>query len=319
LNDASQSAGRRAASEYLSQLLLKPGPYRRAWERHVVRSRHGVINQLAVAEVLARHLSAQQPSVAGAIQPHQLKDTVSRALSGRLLSRPALELFIDAFGFTEPESDRLRKLWNGTGAIRVLSGSGAVPQQSELTIQQVLGPRRHQTLTMHDHVHVDAGGRMERVRTLQVIEATMAGTDRVPYLYDTSSLTVAAGEGCAGLSGELRQLSDSVFATEILLARPLGLGETTTIEYTTTFRFAGDLADPREREYRRGVLASLENYDLRVEFHQDRLPAALWWVTWDGVDGPVLTEERVQLDSLHAAQRYLRSLQRTVVGFRWQW
>jgi hypothetical protein len=290
----------------------------------VVRSRHGVINQLAVAEVLARYQSAQNVpaqylAAAASIQPHQLKDTVSRALSGRLLSRPALELFIDAFGFTDDEADRLRKLWNGTGAIRVLSGSHAVPQQSELTIHDALGPRRHQTVTMHDHVHVDADGRIERVRTLQVIEATMADTDRIPYLYDTSSLTVEAGEGCAGLSGELRQVGEDVFATEILLARSLGLGETTTIEYATTFRFPGNLADPREREYRRGVLGSLENYDLRVEFHADRLPAAVWWVSWDGVDGPALTEDRVVLDSLHAAQRYLRSLQRTVVGFRWRW
>lgn len=298
--------------------MLKPGPYRRSWERHVVRHRHGVINLLAVSEVLARHQSAAGPP-SDPVRPHQLKDTVSRALSGRLLSKPALELFIGAFGFTQDEADRLRKLWNGTGAIRVLSGSHAVPQQSELTIKEALGPRRHQTLTMHDHVRVDADGRIASVRTMQVIEATAADTDRIPYLYDTSSLTVDAGDGCAGLSGELRQLSEDVFATEILLARPLGLGETTTIEYTTTFRFPGNLDDPREREYRRGVLGSMENFDLRIEFHPDRRPARLWWVTWDGVDGPMLTEEPVLLDSLHAAQRYLRSLQRTVVGFHWHW
>lgn len=329
MSDTTQPAGRRAASDYLRQLLLKPGPYRRAWERHVVRSRHGAINQLAVSEVLARHLSARDKpagpggpnvqSALGAVQPHQIKDTVSRALSGRLLSKPALELFIGAFGFTQDEAERLRKLWDGTGAIRVLSGSHAVPQQSELTIQQVLGPRRHQTLTMHDHVHVDADGRIASVRTMQVIEATAADTDRIPYLYDTSSLTVEVGEGCAGLSGELRQLREDIFATHILLARPLALGETTTIEYTTTFRFPGNLSDPREREYRRGVLGSMENYDLRIEFHPGRLPSALWWVTWDGVDGPMLTQEPVTLDSLHAAQRYLRSLQRTVVGFHWHW
>jgi hypothetical protein len=323
-----QSAGRRAASDYLNQLLLKPGSYRRAWERHVVRSRHGSINQLAVSEVLARYLSARKASRVlmasaafgpGTVQSHQLKDTVSRALSGRLLSRPALELFIAAFGFTEDESDRLWKLWNGTGAIRVLSGSHAVPQQSELTIKQAFGPRRHQTLTMHDHVHVDADGRIARVRTLQVIEATVADTDRIPYLYDTSSLTVEVGQGCLGLSGQLRRLGEDVFATEIMLARSLGLGETTTIEYSTTFRFPGNLTNSREREYRRGVLGSLENYDLRVEFHPDKLPAQLWWVAWDGVDGPILTEEPMTLDRLHAVQRYLRSLQRVVVGFRWLW
>jgi hypothetical protein len=312
-----QSDGRRAASDYLRQLLLKTGAYRDAWECRVVRSRPGTINQLAVSDVLARYLSAS--GRATAILPHQLKDTVSRALSGRLLSKPALELFIAAFGFSADEADRLRKLWNGTGSIRVLSGSHALPPQAERTIEEVLGPRRHQTLTMHDHVHVDAEGRIASARTMQVIEASVADTDRIPYLYDTSSLTVEAGEGCAGLSGDLRQLGDEVFVTEILLARSLGLGETTTIEYTTTFRYPGNFDDQDERQYRRGVLGSLENFDLRIEFHPDRLPTGVWWATWDGVDGPMLTEEPVTLDSLHAAQRYLRSMQRTVVGFHWRW
>jgi hypothetical protein len=333
LIDNGQSAGRRAASDYLRQLLLKPGSYRQSWERHVVRARQGTINQLAVAEVLARHASvratgqAANGSSAGGdlangerapISPHQLKDTVARALSGRLLSRPALELFIEAFGFTADEAERLRKLWGGSAAVRVLSGSRAVPPESEQTIQQALGPRRHQTLTMHDHIYVGPDGRIARARTIQVIEAIVAGTDRIPYLYDTSSLTVEVGQGCAGLSGDLRKLGDEVFATWILLARPLALGETTTVEYATTFRFAEDSHEQPEREYRRGVLASLENYDLRIEFHPDWLPTGIWWTTWDGVDGPMLTQERVTLDSLHAAQRYLRSVQRTVVGFHWQ-
>jgi hypothetical protein len=318
LSYRAQSDGRRAASDYLRQLLLKPGAYRRAWERHVVRARPGAINQLAVSDVLARYQSGANGPVS-AVQPHQLKDTVSRALSGRLLSRPALELFIAAFEFTAEEADRLRKLWNGNGSIRVLSGSHALAPHAEQSISDAFGPRRHQTLTMHDHVHVDADGRIARARTLQVIEASVPDTDRIPYLYDTCSLTVEAGEGCAGLSGELRQLTGGVFATEILLARPLGLGETTTIEYTTTFRYPGNLEDQGERQYRRGVLASLENFDLRIQFHPGRLPAGVWWATWDGIDGPLLTQEPVQLDSLHAAQRYLRSVQRTVVGFHWAW
>src|SRR4029077_19898050 len=135
------------------------------------------------------------------VMPHQLKDTVSRALSGRLLSKPALELFIDAFGFTDDEADRLWRLWNGSATISVLSGSRAVPVQAEQNLRQLLGPRRHQTVTLHDHLWVGADGRMARARTLQVIEATEAGVDRIPFLYDTSLLTVEIGQGCAGLSG----------------------------------------------------------------------------------------------------------------------
>ena len=314
-----QAAGRGAASDYLRQLLLKPGSYRQAWEKHVIRARHGSVNQLAVAEVLARYLSGPRRDQGSGVLPRQLKDTVSRALSGRLLSRQVLALFIESFEFTDDEADRLWRLWNGSATISVLSGSRAVPVQAEQELRQVLGPRRHQTVTMHDHLTVGADGRMAKSRTLQVIEATQAGVDRIPYLYDTSSLTVEVRQGCVGLSGELRQIRPDLFATDILLARTLGLGETITMEYATTFRYPGDPNDPHERQFRRAVMGKLENFDMRIEFHPDRLPARLWWATWDGVDGDVLTQEPASLDSQHAAQRFLRSLQRACVGFYWTW
>jgi len=146
------AAGRRAAADYLRQLLLKPGSYRETWQKHVVRARQDSINQLAVSEVLARHMSAVSGTDEGIIKPHQLKDTVSRALSGRLLSRSALELFIDGFGFTGDETERLWRLWNGSGTISVMSGTHAVPACSEQDLDAAIGPRRHQTLSMHDHV-----------------------------------------------------------------------------------------------------------------------------------------------------------------------
>jgi hypothetical protein len=314
-----QAAGRRAASDYLRQLLLKPGSYRQAWEKHVIRARHGSINQLAVAEVLARHVARSGGAQASAVLPRQLKDTVSRALSGRLLSRQMLALFIEAFEFTDDEADRLWRLWNGSATISVMSGSRAVPIQAEQDLRQVLGPRRHQTLTLHDHLTVGADGRMARSRTLQVIEATVAGTDRIPFLYDTNLLTLEIGQGCAGLSGDLKQIGADLFAVDILLARTLGLGETITMEYSSTFRYPGDPDDPHERQYRRAVMSRLENFDMRIEFHPDRRPAQLWWATWDGVDGDVLTQESASLDSQHSAQRFMRSLQRTCVGFHWTW
>ncbi len=314
------AASRRAAASYLRQLLLKPGAYRRAWEQHVIRARRDSINHLAVAEVLARHLSSapRRPADAG-ILPYQLKDTVSRTLSGQMLSRPSLSLFIEAFGFSQDESDRLWRLWSGSATISVLAGSHAVPPLAERNLARALGPRRHQTLSMHDHVHVDAEGRLERTRTIQVIEAIAAGVDRFPFLYDTNALTVEVGQGCRGLSGELRQVGPDVFATDILLAKTLELGDTITMEYWVTYRLTGDLTDKGELEYRRGVLRYMENYDMRIEFSPTRLPAHLWWARWDGTEGEVTEQQEVTLDSQHAAQRYLRSLERTVVGFRWSW
>ena len=103
--DLTRQDGRRAASDYLQQLLLTRGSYRQAWEQYASRERRGTVNQLAVAEVIARHLWLTPRSPGDVeITPHQLKDTVSRALTGRLLSRSALSLFISAFGFSEDEA-----------------------------------------------------------------------------------------------------------------------------------------------------------------------------------------------------------------------
>jgi hypothetical protein len=320
VSETPAAAGRRAASAYLRELLQRPGGYRRLWEQHVIRARSGEITQLAVAEVLARRLWSY-PRVPGDVDvlPHQLKDTVSRALSGRLLSRSTLSLFIDAFGFSDAEADRLWKLWEGTGTISVLSGPRAVTQRAEQQLQTAIGPRRHQTLSMHDHVTVGASGLPSRTRTLQVIEAIAGGLDRIPYLYDTKALTLEVGQGCTELTGDLYQVSDDMFVTHIMLARTLDAGETTTLEYWTTYQYPGDPDDPHERCYRRAVVGRLENLDIRVEFHPDKLPAGVWWAIWDGMEGEILEQEAVTLDAQHSVHRYLRFVEKTVAGFYWVW
>ena len=312
--------GRRAAARYQRELLTQQGPYRRRWEQHVVRSRPGEITQLAVAEVLARHLW-NHPRVAGDADalPRQLKDTVARALSGTLLSRPTVALFIDAFGLSSAHADRLWRLWEGTGRVSVLSGPRAMGARTEAELRAALGPRRHQTVSLHDHVHVGSDGRVARTRTLQVVEATADGLDRIPYLYDTNALTLEVGQGCGGISGEVYQISEHVYAAMIPLAKELSAGETTSLEYVTTYRYPGNLNDPREREFRRAAMRRLENVDMRVEFDPNMLPARIWWAVWDGMDGDIIDREAVPLGGQHEVHRYLRSVEQTVVGFCWSW
>jgi len=111
--------GVQAAAAYLRELLLRPGRYRRKWEQYAERSRRGQVNQLAVAEVLAHYLW-EHPRAQGDVDvlPRQLKDTASRALSGKLLSQATLTLFTDAFGFGTSERERLLKLWEGSARRR---------------------------------------------------------------------------------------------------------------------------------------------------------------------------------------------------------
>jgi hypothetical protein len=315
-----RSDGRRAASDYLRELLLKPGGYRSAWEQYATRERRGTVNQLAVAEVLARHLqSVPRTASDPTVTPHQLKDTVSRALTGRLLSRSALTLFIGAFGLSEHEAGRLWRLWNGAATIGVMSGTHAVSLASEQDVNAAIGPRRHQSLALHDHIWVGPDRWVDRARTMQVIEATAPGVDRIPFVCDTNVLTLEVAQGCKELVGEVRRIGREYFATEILLSRTLDIGETLTLEYWLSYRPPSDPRDPWARLYRRAVMRQLNNLDMRVEFHPDQLPSHVWWAHWDGADSSVLTREAVTLDSQNSAQRYLRSLERTAVGFYWEW
>jgi hypothetical protein len=174
-------------------------------------------------------------------------------------------------------------------------------------------------VSLHDHVTIGADGFVSRARTLKVIEATADGVDRIPFIYDTDAITLEVGQGCKGTSGELHQISEDVFTTEILLAKNLSLGETLTLEYWNSFHYPGDHLDARRCEYRQAAMRRAENFDIRVEFHPERLPRTVWWAVWDGVDGDVVSQETAVLDSQNSVHRYMRSLERTVVGFHWTW
>src|SRR5260370_37569719 len=107
--DSAVPAGVQAAASYIRELLLRPGRYRRKWEQYAERSRAGQVNQLAVAEGLAHHLW-QHPRAQGDLDvlPRQLKDTASRALSGKLLSKATLVLFMDAVELRAVEREQRR-------------------------------------------------------------------------------------------------------------------------------------------------------------------------------------------------------------------
>src|SRR5579863_9360905 len=128
-SDPMTPTGAQAAAAYLCELLLRPGRYRRTWEQYAERSRLGQVNQLAVAEVLAHYLW-EHPRAQGDVDvlPRQLKDTASRALSGKLLSKATLFLFMYAFGLSPLEREQLLKLWEGSAHVRVLSGPRAIPE-----------------------------------------------------------------------------------------------------------------------------------------------------------------------------------------------
>ena len=315
---ALDSSARQAAAEYLRELLLRPGRPRRTWEQYAERIRQGQINQLAVAEVLAHYLW-RYPRQNGDndLLPRQLKDTAARALSGRLLSRATLELFIDAFALPDGDRDQLWRLWEGSPRVRMLTGTHAVGPDTAGEVAAVLGPPGHQTVSLHDHAFVGADGRVRRVRTIQVIESLRAGLDSIPYIYDTAALTLEIGQGCAAPVEAGTELKDGLYVTSIPLAKTLPAGETLSLEYSTTFHYQGEVT-PEQRQYRRAVMRRVENIDIRVEFDPEYVPPVVRWAVWDGMDGDVTEENRVEPDSQNSVHRYLRLVAKTVGGFYWE-
>jgi hypothetical protein len=310
--DSATPTGAQAAAAYVRELLLRPGRYRRKWEQYAERSRLGQVNQLAVAEVLAHYLW-EHPRAQGDVDvlPRQLKDTASRALSGKLLSKATLALFMDAFGFIPFEREQLMKLWEGSAHVRVLSGPRAIGEDKA----SALGRPRARTLSLHDHHYLGPEGLPVRHRVIHVIEALVDGMDRLPYRADTNALSIEVGQGFSGLAGPVYQPITELFVVDMLLAKPLAAGETATLEYSASFHYPA----PPPPEFRRVVQYVVENLDIRVEFHPDKLPANVVWAVWDGMEGPIVERESVALDSQFAVHRYLRLAEKTAVGFHWDW
>src|SRR5689334_15933687 len=87
-----------ATAKHLVTLLAETRAYRARWQPLAARRTGGRVHQGAVARVLAGYLwdSGQVPERDRDL-PRRLKDTVSRALCGRVLAPVTLNLFTEAF------------------------------------------------------------------------------------------------------------------------------------------------------------------------------------------------------------------------------
>jgi hypothetical protein len=142
--------GQRAASAALVQLLQRPDlPYRVKWLRHAQRQgRSGSINTLAVARFLAK----QYPWIRGGdATVERLRDTVHRALTGRLLSPDTLTLFIDGFAMDEEHADQLWVFLAGVqGESREAGSSDANWSGDAASSPRQLPQRGYETVSLHE-------------------------------------------------------------------------------------------------------------------------------------------------------------------------
>jgi hypothetical protein len=177
------------------------------------------------------------------------------------------------------------------------------------------GGPAHQTLSLHEWHVVGPDGLPVRHRTVQVLRALRPRLAVFTFRYDSRDATVRALRGAR--AGEPRPDADGLTAVDLTFPRPLGVGETASLEYETHF----DWRSVPAPEVRRAMRQRVERLDMRVEFSPDRLPAEVRWAVWDGF-GPgarIRAAERVELDDEHAAHRFVDAASGVTIGFEWTW
>lgn len=289
------------ACAYLRMLLLRPGDYRVRWEKHASAgdpAAPGELDYPAVAAVLAEVATVPE-----------LPQVVAAALDGRALTMAYAELFIEAFAIRARHAHRLRELLRGSPAVRVIAGTTAAED-----LRRLDQTRRHETLSLHELHTVGADGRPVEHETIQVIKATADGLATYPVRFDTDELVVDVVRG--GRVGErIYRVDEYLHGVDILLDRELRAGETTLLQFHTTFAYRSD----PPRELRRGVLRGVSDVTIWVRFDPQRVPTRVWQARWDRLDqAKVIEQVEAELDSELSVHARFGAVSNAIVGFYWE-
>jgi hypothetical protein len=283
---------------YLRMLLVRPGGPRSVWEKHAPTASPAVIDVEAVAESLRPYAPGGQLEL----------DVVRDALGGNEVSPATVDLFVEAFDLGPRHAGRLYSLIEGSNLVRVITGDNL----NELHRQ--VGPRRHDTLALHEMHTLGPDGLPAEHQTIQVIKSTVDNFATYPYRFDTDELAVEVVRG--GHVGDMYRLTNSLYGVDIVLDRPLAFAETALMHYRTTFLYR--TAPPPE--FRRAVLGTMTDVTMWVQFHRDRLPAQVWVGRWDSIDhANILDEQPVELDGEFSVQARYDRVENAIIGFHWSW
>src|SRR6185437_11108690 len=143
-------------------------------------------------------------------------------------------------------AERLADLLRGSPAVRVINGDLRAPS----LVRRAAPTAQHETLSLHELHVLGPDGKPTEHQTIQLIRSTVDGLDSLPYRFDTDELAVEVVRG--GQVGDVYRLTETLWAVDILLTRPLQRGETALMQYRTHFRYR-TFPPP---EFRRGVLGS---------------------------------------------------------------
>jgi hypothetical protein len=295
-----------ATCALLETLLTDHPNYRRRWRAHSGRT-SGELNQAAIAKVVQSHLwEIGECSDDEAWIARTLKDRMSRALAGKVLTPETLTWVIDAFDMTESDRDRL---WE------IFSGKETPTSEISHTLRhrrEMISRQCHRTANLVERYTVDSEGALSSRHTIQTIRAIEDRVDIYIFNHEPPASRVDVIYG--GRPGKRYEYGGGLRSVEIELHRSLMKDDTIGLEYYTYF----DQGATWLTEVRRPAFARVENVDLAVTF-EGTAPRHAWWCVWeDHLDGGPVEERQVDIVN-GSIRQFVRSIEETVVGFRWAW
>lgn len=158
---------------------------------------------------------------------------------------------------------------------------------------------------------VDSRGYLSSRHTTHTIRAIEDSVDIYIFNHEPQTSQVDVVHG--GSIGRRYEYGGGLCSVEIQLDRSLMKDDTIGLEYYASF----DHGATRQTEVRRAAFARVENIDLAVTF-EGLAPREAWWCVWDDHLDGVPVEERPVDVVKGSIRHFVRSIEETVVGFRWE-
>ncbi|MEE1828255.1 hypothetical protein [Streptomyces sp. BE20] len=203
---------------------------------------------------------------------------------------------------------RLEDVWPGEQEIADVFAELDAPPAGEL-----------ERLSIHDSYYVDADRRGNLLRMRQVVRATVAGVTRCLVVHKADEEATGCPEITGvrhGRLGRVRRRPDAgLIVGELMLDRPLGLGDSTVFEYEVEIPSGG----AETLEYSRRFATPVREYVLQVHFDPTRVPAHC--ERYDRDPGADVDRRREQLWIGASASAHVLApdQQPGHIGIRWEW
>lgn len=300
-----------AAATLLREMLQTNAAYRRRWLAHAQRLRSDEISYAAVSQVVALHLWDQGiVSDTDRDLPRKLRDRIRHALRGDQISYETLTWLIEAFEFSV---DDAHQVWDAFAGGSVVSLDDGVSFTLRTPPVPMVNPQKHQTKAIFSRYFISERRMLDKIETSHAMVALEDSVDTFGYSpRDTlTDVQVISGGSFRGY----RQSVPGFVGVELQLDRVLRTGQHASLQYFTTHR---ETPEPCT-EVRRAARNRINDFDMRVIFHE-ALPRKSWWCVWDSYEGGNTVRQRpVELTPHHELHQFLSYVEHAVVGFAWEW